>query len=327
MKRAKHGILTISLDFELYWGLVNVKSLQEYQSNLQGTHEAIEKTLELFERYEIHATWAIVGFIFAKNKAELTAISPENKPNYLDENLNPYNYIKDNNSIDDDYHFAPHLVDKINKYSNQEIGTHTFSHYYCLENGQNIQEFKEDISAAINIAKTKDIAIESLVFPRNQWNDEYFSVLTAQGITSYRGNEQSWLYKAVNETGESKARRALRLMDSYINLSGSNSYTVDSISGLSPYNIPSSRFLRPVSRKLSVLEGLRKKRIINDLVYAAKNNEIFHLWWHPHNFGDDVEGNIKFLEDILNVYKEMNEKYVMKSLNMIDIIELVSNKK
>lgn len=327
MKRSKHGVLTISLDFELYWGLINVKTPQEYKSNLQGTKKAIEKTLELFEKYQIHATWAVVGFIFAKDKAELALLSPNNKPSYTNENLNPYYYIENNDYIDDDFHFAPQLIDNINRYDHQEIGTHTFSHYYCLENGQTTEEFTADLSAAINIAKKKGISIESLVFPRNQWNDEYFAVLNEQGIVSYRGNEQSWLYKAVDETGESKARRALRLIDSYINLSGSNSYDLNSINSQAPYNIPSSRFFRPVSKKLSAFEGLRKKRIINDLIYAAKHNEVFHLWWHPHNFGADVEGNIQFLEDILIVYAEMKEKYGMESLNMSEISQLITDNK
>ena len=325
MKSTKYGVLTISLDFELYWGLVNVKTLKEYKDNLKKTPAAIERTLNLFNQYEIHATWAVVGFIFAKDKAELVDFSPSSKPNYSNKNLSPYCHMENNNFIDNEFHFAPQIIDQISRCKHQEIGTHTFSHYYCLENGQSLGEFSEDLSAAINIAKNKNISIKSLVFPRNQWNDEYCSILSEQGITSYRGNEKSWLYKATNETGESKIRRALRLADSYINLSGSNSYTLASINSRAPFNIPSSRFLRPVSKKLSIFESLRKRRIIKDLIYAAKNNEVFHLWWHPHNFGNDVEKNISFLEDILIVYAKMQKKYGMKSLNMEEISQLTTD--
>ena len=66
-----YGALIISLDFELYWGIRDVKETHEYQSNLEGTKIAISGILNLFKKYNIHATWASVGFLFAKNTTEL----------------------------------------------------------------------------------------------------------------------------------------------------------------------------------------------------------------------------------------------------------------
>ena len=320
-----NGVFTVSLDFELYWGLRDKRAISEYEDHLNGVKTAIERTLELFDKYEIHATWATVGFLFAKNIEELKALSPTKKPNYHRANLSPYVYIENSEMLEARYHFAPELIDRICKYSNQEIGTHSFSHYYCLEKGQTKEEFGNDLAAAMNVAKEKGVSIESLVFPRNQWNDKYLSVLNECGIKSFRGNEKGWLYKAVNGIEENLVRRALRLLDAYINLSGSNSYSIKSISATKPYNIPSSRFLRPKSKRLSVFEGLRKRRIISSLEQAAKNNEIFHLWWHPHNFGADVDGNIEFLEDILLSFRDMNNLYGMKSLNMREVSGLIDN--
>ncbi len=322
----KNGILTVSLDFELYWGLRDKKTIAEYEENLNGVKRSIERMLDVFHKYDIHATWATVGFLFAKDIEELKALSPVKKPIYLNNNLNPYAYIENNKVLDARYHFTPELIEKISKYRNQEIATHTFSHYYCLEDGQTQSEFNSDIESAIKIAKTKGLSIESLIFPRNQWNDSYLPDLCKHGINSYRGNEKSWLYKAVDETQENLVRRALRLLDAYINLSGANSYSIDSINNIKPYNIPSSRFLRPVSKKLAVFEGLRKRRIVNAIKKAARNNEIFHLWWHPHNFGGSIDENIEFLESILFAYSEMNKTYGMKSLNMKEISKLIAEK-
>ena len=323
----ENGILTISLDFELYWGLRDKRTVQEYEENLKGVKKAIEKMLELFDKYDIHATWATVGFLFAQDIEELKILSPDQKPNYSNTSLNPYKYISGSDAKESYCHFTPKLIEEISNHKNQEIGTHTFSHYYCLEKGQTKDTFRSDIEAAVEIAKKNSVDLKSLVFPRNQWNDEYLSVLGEYGITSYRGNEKGWLYKATNESGEKLARRALRLLDSYINLTGANSYHLKTINAEKPFNIPSSRFLRPVSKSLFMFENLRKQRIIRSLKRAAKKQEVFHLWWHPHNFGVNTDENIEFLEEILSSFRDMKTQYGMRSLNMSEISDLISKEK
>jgi len=321
-----HGIFTVSLDFELYWGIRDVSSIQDYQENLKGVPKVIEIMLELFEEYEVHATWATVGFLFAQDGEELKKTIPTKIPNYNNPNFNPYLYITNNNTLESCYHFAPHLIDKIHNHKNQEIGTHTFSHYYCLEEGQSKEEFSSDIEAAIMMAKNNGISIKSLVFPRNQWDDEYLSVLNKHGIVSYRGNPKGWIYRASSEADEKLIKRALRLIDSYINLTGSNSYSLKSISTTKPFNIQSSYFLRSKIKGLSALENIRKKRITNGLRKAAKHQEVFHLWWHPHNFGANIDENIEFLTGILSYFHDMKNKYGMTSLNMGEISTLIQAK-
>lgn len=319
------GIFTISLDFELYWGIRDKRTVESCKENLKGVQVAIKRMLELFERYEIHATWATVGMLFASNKDELQSYLPEREPNYLNSELNPYHYINSTPNLEHDYHFASELIDLILKYRHQEIGTHSFSHYYCLEKGQVVEDFQSDIKAAINIAKSKEVSLKSFVFPRNQWNGNYLKVLNDCGIDCYRGNEEGWLYKAVDESGQYQFRRAARLLDAYLNISGTHSYPLKTIAKSKPYNIPSSRFLRPYSKKLSILENLRKKRILNGVKHAAKKKELFHLWWHPHNFGVNIGENIAFLEDILAFYAEMKSKYGMRSLSMKEVSEILND--
>ena len=55
-----HGNFTISLDFELYWGMRDVQKLQSYEEHIRNVHIVIPKLLELFSAYKIHATCAIV---------------------------------------------------------------------------------------------------------------------------------------------------------------------------------------------------------------------------------------------------------------------------
>ena len=57
--------LIVSLDYELFWGLQDAWTLEEYEQNLLGVREVVPKMLKLFEKHGIHATWAAVGFLFA----------------------------------------------------------------------------------------------------------------------------------------------------------------------------------------------------------------------------------------------------------------------
>jgi len=317
------GIFTISLDFELYWGMRDVVSVEGYADNLQGTPDAIEKMLELFKEYDIHTTWATLGYLFCKDVEEVKKYSPNLLPSYKNDEINLYSYMKQN-TLETSYHFAPKCIDLIASYPHQEIATHTFAHYYCLEDGQNKKEFLSDLAASIKIALYKNIKLTSLVFPRNQYNEDYLEMIQQLGITSYRGNEKGWIYEAKSEKEKkTPIKRLLRIIDSYINISGYHTYTLPNISKQTPYNIPASRFLRPYSAKLSFLDSLRLKRVTDAMTYAAKNGELFHLWWHPHNFGVDTDVNLAFLTKILKHFKMLNSVYEMRSLTMEEIsIEL-----
>ena len=55
------GTLIVSLDFELFWGMLDCSTLEAYQDHVLGGRKAIPQLLQIFEKYGIHATWATVG--------------------------------------------------------------------------------------------------------------------------------------------------------------------------------------------------------------------------------------------------------------------------
>jgi hypothetical protein len=202
----------------------------------------------------------------------------------------------------------------------QEIGTHTFSHYYCLEPGQDLQAFRADLDAATRAAARLGIRPRSLVFPRNQFNSDYLAACAAAGLRAYRGNERSWLYEATNERGERHLRRAARLLDAYLPVSG------DHCSRLQPdrnglVNVPASRFLRPYARRFASLDGLRLRRITSAMQHAAKSGRIYHLWWHPHNFGIGLKENILFLRRVLEAFRVLAAEHGMRSRSMAEVAD------
>lgn len=324
----KTGKFVISLDFELLWGVRDKKTHDTYGRNVLGVWDVVPKILDIFEKHKVKGTWATVGFLFASSKNELLSYCPVNKPNYIIKNLSPYNgyfeLLKETEEKDK-YHFASQLIDLILKYPEQEIASHTFSHYYCLEHGQTKEDFKNDIKASIEIAKKKNIEIKSLVFPRNQFNGYYLEIIKSLGITSYRGNEKIWFQNVVSGGKEKVIKRGFKLLDSYINISGHNTFSLNEIKKKIPYDIPSSRFLRPYSSKIKLFEGLRLRRILKSMTYAAKRGEVFHLWWHPHNFGINQKENLNFLNSILEHYTSLNDKYGFESLSMKGLSETLQN--
>lgn len=312
----------ISLDLELFWGVRDNKTINNYGTNIKNEHLVIPEILNLFEKYDIHATWAIVGFLFCKNKSEIMQFSPTIKPSYVESKLNPYNnlYSIGESGDTDPYHYGWDLISLIKQYKNQEIATHSFSHYYCLEAGQNLDSFRADIKSAIEVAKRNDISIRSIVFPRNQYSETHLSACLEYGIFVFRGNENHWAYASHNRSSNTKFKRLYRLIDSYVNLSGDHIFTKPKTNYMQIMDIPASRFLRPYSTSLMLLEPLKINRIKKSMKAAASSGKTFHLWWHPHNFGKNIKQNMSQLEAILRYYHELHNTYGMQSQNMEEFL-------
>jgi hypothetical protein len=87
--------------------------------------------------------------------------------------------------------------------------------------------------------------------------------------------------------------------------------------------LPASRLLRAYHPRFTLLEKRRVKRIIEEMTYAAANNEVYHLWWHPHNFGWYPQQNLQALELILKHYQSLRQKYGMQSLTMAQTVDVL----
>ncbi len=114
------------------------------------------------------------------------------------------------------------------------------------------------------------------------------------------------------------------MADNYIPLQGNHCVAWDDLldqDGL--INIAASFFFRPYSKKLEAFETLRLKRIIKAMEYAAQKQKILHLWFHPHNFGANIQKNLDSLEQVLKAYRHCEEQYNFKSLTMSDVTRKV----
>lgn len=314
------GCFIISLDFELHWGVRDVVSVAQKKDHFLRAREAIPEVLRVFEEHEVHATWATVGFLFARNKRHLLDHLPELCPIYTKGRLNPYSFLDEigEDERSDPFHYAPSLLHAIAEVSGQEIASHTFSHYYCLEDGQTERAFEADLRAAATIGEPFGKVTDALVFPRGQYNPAYNSALARAGVRAYRVPPPFYPYRPRRANSENLAHRGLRLLDSYVPIWGSH---VDRPSPDPSGAVPlrAGLFLRPYSRSRRQLEPMRIHRIKRALRDAAQRGRDFHLWWHPHNFGTHTSQNLAILGDVLHEYRLLRERYGWPSRNMGEV--------
>ncbi|GAL83793.1 hypothetical protein MYP_1021 [Sporocytophaga myxococcoides] len=321
------GYFVISLDFELLWGVKDHRTKEDYGENILGARKAIPLMLDLFERKEIHVSWATVGFLFYDKKKELLESFPLVKPEYQNTKLSNYNQLSDlgDDEQSDPYHYGKSLIRLIQSKKCQDIETHTFSHYYCQEPYKKERAFEADIKAAVSAGEGLGVKVKSIVFPRNQVNKEYLQILAENGIIAYRGNPDSYYYNARSQRENTKFKRIVRLLDAYIPLIKISNPSLQEMVPIAPVNIAASRFLRPYSSNLFFLERLKMKRIKREMYQAAVANTIYHLWWHPHNFGKSTNQNIEQLEELLNWYTYLNKQFGMVSASMTEMATQVLN--
>ncbi len=321
----KNGAFVISLDYEIHWGTFDAMTLEEYGNNLKNVNNVIDRLLLLCNKYNIKLTFATVGMLFAKNNEELLKFKPSEIPSYKNKELDAYRLIDKigDNEKEDKLHYAQSVIKRISERTNHEIGTHTYSHYNCLVEGQTLKQFEEDIIAAKKIGKHINIDVRSIVFPKNQINEPYLKTCYKHGVLSYRGTEQSFIYNTKYKHIKKyflPLIRLTRLIDGYVNITGHNTYDVLKINQPNKIvNLPSSRFLRPYFPKLKFLERLKVRRVKKSMRSAAKNNELYHLWWHPHNFGVNMDENFENLEKVFKEYKVLNKKYKFQSNTMTEL--------
>jgi hypothetical protein len=155
-----------------------------------------------------------------------------------------------------------------------------------------------------------------LCFPETT---EYLKICYDNGIKTVRSNPAGWFWSPVTNGGAGFLRRVFRTADAYIQVGGvRTSYPLSDIKVTpgEPLQLPASRFLRPWSPKSELANKMRLRRSCQEIRIAAQRKEVYHLWWHPENFGDYPEQNLQSLEVLLQTYKKCKEKYGMTSWSM-----------
>ena len=285
--------VVLSLDFELRWGVHDHlgDDFSKYRKNLEGVREAVPAMLELFARRDVRATWATVGALACADWDEWEARAPV-WPRYRDGALawNAAYRAKDPKGA---LYFAPDLVESIRHAPGQELGSHTFSHVYFGEPGFVRRDALADAAAMVTLFREKwnDVP-RSFVFPRNQVAFE--DVLAEHGMRAWRENPTPFFWSATTAAQQSAVVRVLRLADSLAPL-GTRTYH------RTPGRQRASHFVRFSLPPLAWRAHLRR---LGAEAARLRSDDVFHLWWHPHNLGADVEGCIARLDEVIGTIRE-----------------------
>src|SRR5207237_1548260 len=64
-------------------------------------------------------------------------------------------------------------------------------------------------------------------------------------------------------------------------------------------------------------------RIMTELSATARQRRIYHLWWHPSDFGAYTSENLVVLNRILERFRVLSEPDEMRSLAMRDVTSFI----
>jgi len=298
-------------------------SWQKKHDELRRVESVCLKMLHEFQQNEIHVSWAMVGLLAQESLQELQTNFKSRKSPYQIKNYSPFPLSQDK-FTDIPYEIISGLNEakSILQTEHQELSSHTFSHYYTLEEGQDISHFGEDLEDMSIVSEKLNTSFKSIVFPRNQINEDYLKACQEKGIIAFRGNQPNNYWSNSPYSKESLSKKGMRFLDAYYKVSNTQTSKIQDLAEISGLlNIPASRFFRPHSGK-QLLEKRKIKRIKDEMTNAAKTGCLYHLWWHPHNFSNNTTLHFEQLAVIMEHFKNLKNTYGFKSLNMSEIAEL-----
>jgi len=318
----ERGAFVVSIDTELAWGLAHrrdgAEAVEEVH-HFDREREVVAAILEVFERYDISATWAIVGHLFLDHCAR----GDDGRPH--PEVLRPdYDWL-DGDWFDVDpcsslteapFYYGRDLVETIAACSvDQEIASHAFSHALIGDPGCSAEVFASELDACRTAAKDFDVELRSFVYPRNSIGHR--SALAAAGFTNYRG-----LRPPTFAGSSGLGRRVSQLVDRVRPLRGSAVWPEQVDDGL--WNLPQTYMFAPATTRARVPVGLWCRKPIARLAQARRERSLFHLWFHPYNVTAAPERAVAALDRICAAAARARDKGTLDVLTMAQLADRLS---
>jgi peptidoglycan/xylan/chitin deacetylase (PgdA/CDA1 family) len=311
------AIFIISLDTELAWG---TRGSKKYLEHYQETRKIIDRLLNLFNKYEIKATWAMVGHLFLDQCKKIDGVvHPEIiRPQYKWLHGDWFDVDPSSNLDSAPEWYGKDIVEKIiNCLVKQEIGCHTFSHIDVKDNGCNRDCFTSELKKCRDLAQSFGLELKSFVFPKNKVAN--IDLLKEFGYLCFRDKDNNWYSNL-----PSSCKKIAHIIDEYLCLP-TRSTTAKKLNEV--WNFPGNYFYvhkNGWAKNLPICFRVKKVKIgINK---AIKKNQIFHMWFHPFNLASDPDGLFQGLEEIFKYFISLKEKGLIDNMTMKEAAEYLNNK-
>ncbi len=309
----KKGKFVISLDTEIAWGWLPFEEKRKsFYPLYEKTREVIDRLIVLFEKYDIPATWAIVGKMIEKEDSRNRVLEiADFFPHLSNKKINNDPEL---NKKENPYLVAPDIIEKIIASKVQhEIATHSYHHIHFGRYGKEQRALVEkDIDAFLEVFDSYDRKIESIVFPRNDIG--FVDLLSEKGLRNYRGIDKVWY-----ANWPSPFKKILQPLDGILPTAPEVVDPIENPDGM--INIPGSMLfrIRHFGIRKNIPVGILKTKGIKGLEAAVRKNKIFHLWFHPFNFGYKMDEHLNAFEAVLSKAAELRKSGQLDTVCMKDI--------
>lgn len=293
-------IFIMSLDCELLWGAVqhpNTRGAKTLRSDPRAGRGAVDFLLNIFEKYNIPATWAILGHLFLDSCNCENGIPHQNMPRFKDDwfSCDPCNNI-DRAPL----YYGRDIVDKIlSSPVKHEIGLHSFSHVPFSECSRDVAE--AEVREGIMAAKKLGIAVKSFVFPYNTVG--HVDVLRDNGFEIYRGQN----IEGPKANQSFFTRSIKRVVDRMI------AWPVEPKWSDGIWELPSSAYLSPPLFPYTLLPKVKR-----GISQAIRLKRISHIFLHPHDLlaYPSLE---KILEEVLTFVAQNRDQGKLQVMTMAEL--------
>lgn len=306
----KRGVFTLSLDFELIWGTLDLFGPTKFRAACELEREVVvDRLLDLLVEFEIPATWCIVGHLFLDScdgrHAEIA------RPRHAWVQRDWFTHDPSSDTTRDPLFYGGDLIAKIRACPvSQEIGSHSFSHVIFGDAGCSRETAESEIATCVRLAREQGIELRSFVFPRNQIG--HLDVLRNYGFTCYRGPEPHWY----EQRGYPELIKRLAHLWQVVTAARPPVVLPEYVSpGI--WNIPGSMIYFPMHGFRRYIPLSRRVcRAIKGIDAAARERRVFHLWFHPTNLADEMEAMFRGLRAICARARQLREEGALDFLPM-----------
>lgn len=263
------GTVVLSVDAELGWGYHDLEDPPV--DRLVRSRLGWIRLVHLLDRFEVPATWAVVGHLMLAECDGVHADHPS-PPGWFDHETGAW-------ADRPEWRFGRGLVRAVRSAAvDHEVGCHGFSHLEFDAAGTTRRMVEAELTASLAAMRDHGERPRSFVFPRN--GVAYRDVLADHGFTCYRGPRPQ------RAEGLPYARPVLKLLRGTVTAPPVLEPRVDEY-GL--VNVPASMGLFGFEDGYrTVAEAVWDDPMVREAVRgidraAGRDSGVFHLWFHPND--------------------------------------------